>query len=246
MKHLTTILSFLVLVSCINSKKHINKQTKIDIEFVNNIHIKKKLYGTDSILLNKQETELFIKEWNNAKSGGLRKMRAEFWVIIKLKNDSIRRFRTNKNHIKEKNDWTYSISDTSLIHSFWPSTYSYDKPENYTPISFIESISKPLRTEKDTLRIGMTMTDEFPIDWIKEKHIEYLISILDSKETCDCFINPLSSYLPLDDSAEKGGYASLFIKAYKEKEKIELGLYSCPKVNEKLNGELKKWWNEKK
>ncbi len=239
-------MTILILISCTNSKKSINEKTKIDIELIDNIHIKKELYGTDSIRLNKEQIEIIAKEWNNAEPKGLYKMGPEFWIILKLKNDSIRKFRTNRNLIKEKSDWTYSISDSTLINSFWKPTYSFDKPENYNPISFIEEVSKTLKTEKDTLRIGITMTDEFPIDWVKEKHIEYLISTLESKEVCGCFINPLSSYLPLDDFAEKGGYAGIFLQAYKENRKVELGLYSCPKIDKKLNAELKKWWKEKK
>jgi hypothetical protein len=246
MKIFTFILTFVILSSCVNSKKSIHKHTKIDLELVDNIYIKKRHNETDSIRLNSKQTKLFVTKWNNATSEGLYKMGPEYWIIVKLKNDSIRKFRTNRNLIKEKNDWTYSISDSTLVNSFWKPTYSFDKPENYNPISFIEGVSKTLKTEKDTLRIGMIMMDQFPIDWVKEKHIEYLISILESKEVCGCFINPLSSYLPLDDFAEKGGYAGIFIKAYKEKQKVELGLYSCPKVDKKLNAELRKWWKEGK
>jgi hypothetical protein len=119
MKILITILTILMLTSCVDSKKSINEQTKIDLELVDNIHIKKELYGTDSIRLNKEQTELFVKEWNNAKPEGLYKMGPEFWLILELNNDSIRKFRTNRNLIKEKNDWTYSISDSTLISSFW-------------------------------------------------------------------------------------------------------------------------------
>jgi hypothetical protein len=246
MKILTFLLTILLFASCVDSKKSVQAQTKIDLEKVDYIHIKKTLYGTDSIRLNNEQTELFVNEWNNAESKGLYKMGPDFWLFLKLKNGSIRKFRANRNLIKEKSDWTYSISDSTLINSFWIPTYSFDKPKNYNPISFIEEVSKTLKTEKDTIRIGMTMTDEFPIDWVKEEHIEYLISILESKEVCGCFINPLSSYLPLDDFAEKGGFAGIFLQAYKENRKVELGLYHCPKVDEKLNEELKKWWKEKK
>ncbi len=60
------------------------------------------------------------------------------------------------------------------------------------------------------------------------------------------YLNPLSSALPRGELAEKGGYAGIFLKAFKEKQKVDLGLYSCPKVDEKLNAELIKWWNERK
>ena len=246
MKIFTFILIIVILSSCTDSKKSVQVQKKIDIEKVDYIHIKKALYGTDSIRLNNEQIELFVTEWNNAKSEGLYKIGPEFWIILNLKNDSIRKFRANRNLIKEKSDWTYSISDSTLINSFWIPTYSFLKPNQSNPISFIEGASETLKTEKDTVQIGLMMTDEFSDDWVKEEHIEYLISILQSKEVCGCFINPLSSYLPFDDFAEKGGFAGIFIKAYKENQKVSLGLYSCPKVDEKLNAELINWWKERK
>jgi len=246
MKISVFILTLLILSSCVDSKKEIQQKSKIELELVDEIFIKKELYGTDSIRLNKEQSELFITEWNNSKSKGLYKMGPEFWIFLKLKNDSIRKFRANRNLIKEKNDWTYSLSDSILISSFWKPKYSFGRPENYDPISFLKEVTSTLKTEKDTLNIGMTMIGDFPIDWVKEEHIGYLIESLESKEICGCYLNPLSSHLPIGEFAEKGGYAGIFIKAYKEKRKVELGLYSCPKVDKKLNAELIKWWKERK
>ncbi len=247
MKIPTLILTIILLTSCIHSKKTTQKKLIIESDLINEIFIKKELYGTDSILLNKHQTKIFIEEWNNAKSEGLYKMEPEFWIILKLKNDSIRKFRTNRNLIKEDNDWAYSISDSTLIRSFWKNDYAFARPENYDPISFINRVSLLKKIEKDTLLIAMTMVNEFPKDWVKEEHIENLIKLLGSKEKCGCFLNPLSSYVPTnDDYAEKGGYAGIFIKAFKENKNVNLGLYSCPKVDEKLNVELINWWKERK
>ncbi|OBX17465.1 hypothetical protein ES675_16335 [Bizionia algoritergicola] len=134
MKIFPFILTFVILSSCVDSKKSIQVQTKIDIELIENIYIKKRLNETDSIRLNNKQTELFVTEWNIATSEGLYKMGPEFWIIVKLKNDSIRKFRTNRNLIKEKNDWTYSVSDSTLVSSFW-------KPE-LIHISQTDSISE--------------------------------------------------------------------------------------------------------
>lgn len=134
MKLFTFILAFVILSSCVDSKKPLHKQTKIDLDLIDNIYVKKRLYETDSIRINKKQTELFVKNWNNSKSKGLYKMIPEFWIIVKLKNDSIRRFQANRNLIKEKNDWTYSINDSTLINSFW-------KPE-LIHLSESESISE--------------------------------------------------------------------------------------------------------
>ncbi len=233
-------------MSCINSKKQIQEKLKIELGLVDEVFIKKELYGTDSIRLNKKQIEFFVKEWNNAKSKGPCKMVPEFWIILKLKNSSTRKFRTNMNLIKEENDWTYSLSDSTLISSFWKTDYQFNRPENYDPISFINMTSLTIKTEKDTFLIGMTMIGEFPNNWVKKEHIASLIKLLGSKEKCGCFLNPLSSYIPTDDYAEKGGYAGVFVKAFKENKKVNLGLYSCPKVDEKLNIELINWWKGRK
>ena len=198
------------------------------------------------MLLNQEQTVRFITAWNKSKSEGRQTVKPEFWVILKLKNDSIRTFRTSKNLIKEVSDWTYSLSDETLISSFWQSDDSFKKPENYSPMSFIEKVSSVVKTNKNTLNIGIKMIDDFPTDWVKEEHIEQLMILLDSKKTCGCYLNPLSSYIPRDDFGEIGGYAAIFIQAFKENKKVQLGLYSCPKVDEELNVALRKWWREKK
>ncbi|WP_460219354.1 hypothetical protein [Psychroserpens sp. MEBiC05023] len=164
MKNFTLILTFLILLSCVDSQKPIRKQTKIDLQLVDYIDIKKGPNRTDSIRLNKEQTELFVTQWNNATYEGVYKMSSKFWITVKLKNDSIRKFRTNKNLIKEKKDWTYSLSDSTLISSFWKPKYSFVRPENYDPISFLKEVTSTLKTEKDTLNIGMTMIGDFPID----------------------------------------------------------------------------------
>ena len=88
-----------------------------------------------------------------------------------------------------------------------------------------------------------TIESDFPKDWIKSQHLDSLIALLESKEKCNCYLNPLSSYVP-QDSAEVGGFAIEFIKAFKENKKVDLGLYSCPKVNQKEVTEIKSWWKK--
>ncbi len=89
------------------------------------------------------------------------------------------------------------------------------------------------------------MIDKFPIDWVKREHIDTLITMLDSKNSCGCFLNPLSSYIP-NGFAERGAYAAIFIKSYKDKQPVSFGLYACPKIDEKLNKELIDWWKKTK
>ena len=123
--------------------------------------------------------------------------------------------------------------------------YSFSTLDQYDPITFIDAVSRTIEVNNGLSSVGISMVDEFPIDWVKEEHIDTLISMLNSKDTCGCYLNPLSSYIP-NDFADKGGYAGIFIKAYKERKPVSLGLYLCPKVDQKLNEELVSWWEKQK
>ena len=89
------------------------------------------------------------------------------------------------------------------------------------------------------------MTDEFEENWVKRTDIDSLLKLTKSKLKCDCFLNPLSSYIP-SDSADLGGYAIALIKSYKDKKRMSFGLYSCPKTSDKEAEELITWWTHQK
>lgn len=245
MKQIIQTLIIILLVSCSATKKNARTPTSLEFDSIESVYLKKELYGTDSVKLSQNQIGQLVEKWNYSESKGLSKMMPKFWISVHLKNDSIRKFRVNGDLIKENGDWAFSIGDSLLISSFWTFTYSFPKPEDYTPKSFIEFVSQSVETDSTRSNLGMSMTNEFPADWIKEEDLEDLFKLLDSKEKCGCFLNPLSSYIPTGN-AEKGGYAGIFIKSFKERNKVDFGLYSCPKVNESLNEELRNWWNERK
>jgi len=245
MKILLPIL-LLTLSACGQNKlKTFSEKHPIQIDSVENIYIKKSSIDKDSIELNYGQKEAFIAKWNNSESVGLYKYLPEFWIILKEKDGSIRKFRTNNDKIKENSDWAFSIGDTAFINSIWKSNNLFPRPEQYDPITFINSVSRIVNSESKPLISCMTMIDKFPTDWVKKEHIDTLITMLDSKDSCGCFLNPLSSYIP-SGFAEKGAYAAIFIKAYKDKQVVSFGLYACPKIDDKLNEELKKWWKKTK
>ena len=121
---------------------------------------------------------------------------------------------------------------TTLINIFLP------PPQEYSPMSFIFEVSKKNRLET------LTMTNNFPENWVKKKDITSLIQLINNTTKSDCYLNPLSSSLPFNDYAEIGGYARIFIQSYKDKKKLQLGLYSCPKVDKEINDDLLKWWEK--
>ncbi|RKS02840.1 hypothetical protein [Flavobacterium sp. 102] len=108
--------------------------------------------------------------------------------------------------------------------------------KEYTPLSFIEAAKKTVNPFDFS-----SIENDFQKGWITAKDLDSLILVVDSKETCNCYLDPLSSYIP-NDSAQVGGFAIEFIKAFKENKKVDFGLYSCPKVDEKEAEELKVWW----
>ncbi|GAA5024544.1 hypothetical protein GCM10011506_08240 [Marivirga lumbricoides] len=122
--------------------------------------------------------------------------------------------------------------------------YNWPEPEDYTPLSFIEEVRIRDGEHGDTLFRVLTMIDKFSNDWVKRNDIDTLMNLIQSTEKCACFLNPLSSYIPIDDYAEIGGFARLFIQSYKENQPIDLGLYLCPKVDKLKNEELTQWWRK--
>lgn len=237
---------FLTLYACGQSTKSLSNKKEIKIDSVDFIYMKKNQNDQDSVRLNFEQTKMFVDKWNDSKSIGLCKYISEYWVRIILKDGSARTFWINSANIKENNDWTYSTGDSLFIASLWRGQeYSFPRPDQYDPFSFLDAVLRKVKIQTGSFSPGITMVDEFPVNWVKKEHIAKLISIINSKDTCGCFLNPLSSYIP-SDYADKGGYAAVFIKAYRDKKPVVFGLYSCPRVNEQLNKELINWWNKEK
>ncbi len=117
-------------------------------------------------------------------------------------------------------------------------------PKEFTPLSFLNAVIK--QNDKDTIIQVMTMVDEFPVDWVKQSDIDTLVTLISSTKKCNCFLNPLSSYIPFNENADIGGYAIIFINSFRQKRKINLGLYSCPETEKKSVNEINKWWYEYK
>lgn len=134
---------------------------------------------------------------------------------------------------------TSDKSETEVTDS---KAYSFPRPDQYDPLTFINAVSRRIPADSGSF-ISMAMVNEFPQEWVKPEHLEKLFAIIDSRDTCGCFVNPLSSFLPTG-YAEQGGYAAIFIKSFKEKKRVDFGLYSCPKVDARLNKELIDWWTK--
>ncbi|PXY45660.1 hypothetical protein [Flavobacterium hydrophilum] len=113
-------------------------------------------------------------------------------------------------------------------------------PKNLDPKSFIILFTE--KYKKHTKFNCISMAGEFPEDWVKPKDVEYLISIMQSKQKCCSYMNIFSSYFP-DDEAEIGGFAIIFLNSYISNTKINLGLACSPKTNTKEIQKIAKWYN---
>jgi len=118
------------------------------------------------------------------------------------------------------------------------------KPEQFTPISFIDYFI--IETNQSSNINIITMMDCFPDNWVKKSDLEALIPLIKSTKKCNCFQNPISSYIPSKVTANVGGYAILFINSYRKKEKIKLGLNACPQTDKISVEEIERWWLEQK
>ncbi|TDX12195.1 hypothetical protein [Flavobacterium sp. S87F.05.LMB.W.Kidney.N] len=88
---------------------------------------------------------------------------------------------------------------------------------------------------------SVTMTGEFPENWVKPDDVQYLISIIRSQEKCCGYMNIFSSYLSTED-AEIGGFAIIFLNSYISKKKINLGLNCYPKTDRESIKKIEIWY----
>jgi hypothetical protein len=91
----------------------------------------------------------------------------------------------------------------------------------------------------------IVISGDFPENWVKKQDLEYLISKINSEQKCCGYMNVFSSWITTE-TAEVGGFATLFLKSYKEKKQINLGLNSNPKVDRKEAETIINWYKNQK
>jgi hypothetical protein len=75
---------------------------------------------SDSIVLSKNQTERFIRKWNNSYAVGPCKYIPRFTLNVRLKNGIIRKFLINGKTIKETDDFGYRfLCDENFFKSIW-------------------------------------------------------------------------------------------------------------------------------
>ncbi|KAF2517365.1 hypothetical protein [Flavobacterium foetidum] len=109
--------------------------------------------------------------------------------------------------------------------------------------SFISLLKK--KYNKNPEYKFVTMSGDFPDNWVKPNDVDYLISIMYSKEKCCSYQNVFSSFFPNKD-AEVGGFAIIFLNSYIDRKKINLGLYSSPKTDKEAIKKIEAWYRTNK
>ncbi len=141
------------------------------------------------------------------------------------------------NHAKKDKLKFTSIED--LVQKKYPKTLA---PKDLDPKSFITLFTK--KYNKNSKVNFVTLSGEFPKNWVKPNDIQYLISIIHSKQKCCGYMNIFSSFIS-NDNAEVGGFAIIFLNCYISRTKINLGLNCNPKVDLASIKKIETWYRKK-
>lgn len=113
------------------------------------------------------------------------------------------------------------------------------RPKDLNPKSFITLFKE--KYNKDSAFHYVSMMGDFPDNWVKPNDVQYLMSIMRSKEKCCGYMNVFSSTL-LTDNGEVGGFAIIFLNSYISNTKINLGSNCNPKTDEESIRKIEKWY----
>jgi uncharacterized protein len=109
---------------------------------------------------------------------------------------------------------------------------------------FIEllKIDNKKTNQLNILTIGM----QSPENWVAEKDIDSLMTLINSTDPAKCVMQVISSYLPISDSSTIGGQVMEIIEAFINKKTYPTFLTSCAKTDQERIDSINKWWNEQK
>jgi len=131
---------------------------------------------------------------------------------------------------------TFSFINSDAQKKFFKTS----SPKDLNPKSFISLFKE--RYNKTSINT-ISLVGDFPDNWVKPNDVQYLISIMYSKEKCCGYMNIFSSTL-LTEDAEVGGFAITFLNSYISKTRINLGLNSNPKVDAASIKKIEIWYQK--
>lgn len=147
-----------------------------------------------------------------------------------LKTENITNENLTFENVSSKNFAEKIVSDTTSILRI----------KNLRPKEFIEICEKNYK-ENSKLNF-VTFSGDFEENWVTKNDLEYLISVINSKQKCCGYMNVFSSFIS-SENAEVGGFALIFLKSFKEKSIINLGLNSNPKFDKTESGKILTWYD---
>lgn len=98
---LTFYILFLIFFSCSRNPGKAYRLTKLDERKIEFAEIKKSLYDTVSVPLNKQQISTFVRTVSGAPAD-LRKAIPNYWISLQLKNDSVISYKVLDHYIGER------------------------------------------------------------------------------------------------------------------------------------------------
>lgn len=117
------------------------------------------------------------------------------------------------------------------------------RPKDLNVKSFIKLFTDKYVEDKKLNLI--TLSGEFPDNWVKDEDVAYLMSLIKSKKKCCNYLSIYSSLIKTEQ-AEVGGYAIIFMNSFIENKKINLGLANSPKTNTKAIERIESWYKNRK
>jgi len=142
-------------------------------------------------------------------------------------------FKINKTEIKSSTTFNLKDLDFNTKKGY------FIRAKDLDPKSFITLLKE--KYNKDSKFNFVTMIGDFPDNWVKPNDIEYLISIMHSKEKCCGYMSTFSSFMS-SESGEVGGFAIIFLNSYISKTEINMGLNCNPKTNEESIRKIENWY----
>jgi hypothetical protein len=88
------------------------------MDYIKYVEIQK-VNDTVALRLTDDQVKKFINEWNSSTPKGPYKYLSEYVLTVHFKGDSSLSFRTNKNLIKQRSDWAYSVGDKDFFKNIW-------------------------------------------------------------------------------------------------------------------------------
>lgn len=132
-----------------------------------------------------------------------------------------------------------NVSSKNFAEKIISDTTSILRIKNLSPKEFIEICEK--NYNKNAKLNFVTFGGDFEENWVKKNDLEYLISKINSKKKCCGYMNVFSSFIS-SENAEVGGFVLIFLKSFKEKSVINLGLNSNPKFDKNESEKIITWY----